>query len=577
MKKIFTILFMAALTLTAMGQTPGYALYGDVPTDYTDLTNNVTVSAQGTVTKDADPPLTFTGKGLSGSQYCNTSNHLRFDFNAAQPMSLTNNFALHIFIKKAESATGDVQICLCKNGWNANRIPWLIANSAISSDEYSEVVLKYSDRNTSISWNSYGDGNLIGTDVNFEAAEVVRICAANGEQFMIEKIYLEATMSEPDPEPTPELTGEHRYYLYRGGDLPQNRTDELTCYDERDKVTLEFNGTITHDSEQSLFDRVELNNNAGWFVLNANMNANITNYINNRWWLVVRFRTNLTDAFGFNHFRINLSSGVGSFKLNNGTPFGKIYNDGLWQTVSFKINDAEGTKPTTFLQNGLATQIHLDGNCGHLYEFFDIDYIYFTNNIDNLDPGFCEDNKIVTSDNDFYTFYAEEEVAIPSGVTVYTAALNNDQTALQLTEINGNIPAKTGVLVKTSSTGTFVLAATSTGATATSVLSGVSVATSYEDLHVAQGETIYTLGMENGVACFKQATGGTLKAHRAYLRLPAGAPAPASVRISAEENTATSLSADPMVTSVPTKRLVNGQILIEKDGALYYVTGMRAN
>lgn len=191
--------------IMAWADTPaGYALYGEVPTGYTDLTGNVTASAQGSVTKDADAPLTFTGKGLSGSQYCGTSNYLRLEFNAAQQMSLTSDFALHIFIKKSETATGDVQICLCKNGWNANRIPWLIANSAISSSEYSEVVLKYADRNTSISWNSYGDGNLIGTNVNFEANEMMRICAANGEQFMIDKIFLEATYTEPTPGPGPE-------------------------------------------------------------------------------------------------------------------------------------------------------------------------------------------------------------------------------------------------------------------------------------------------------------------------------------------------------------------------------------
>lgn len=203
-KKSLLSMSLIALASMVWAQTPGYALYGDVPTGYTDLTSNVTASAQGTVTKDADTPLTFTGKGLSGSQYCNTSNYLRLDFNAAQPMSLTSEFALHIFIKKAETATGDVQICLCKNGWNANRIPWLIANSAISSSEYSEVVLKYADRNTSISWNSYGDGNLIGTNVNFEANEMMRICAANGEQFMIDKIFLEATYTEPTPGPGPE-------------------------------------------------------------------------------------------------------------------------------------------------------------------------------------------------------------------------------------------------------------------------------------------------------------------------------------------------------------------------------------
>lgn len=397
------VLFCYSAAVSA--QTPGYALYGDVPYGYTDLTSNVTASAQGSVTKDADAPLTFTGKGLSGSQYCGTGNYLRLAFNAAQQMSLTSDFALHILIKKAETATGDVQICLCKNGWNANRIPWLIANSAISSSEYSEIVLKYADRNTSISWNSYGDGNLIGTNVNFEANEMMRICAANGEQFMIDKIFLEATYTEPTPGPgpEPEPVAEKRYYFVRGGDLPV--IDGVTMVDLRapDNAAWSVNqfSNLTNNE-----NGVQFTLPGGWGVAELKPKAQaLADVTKAGWHLKMKFETDATHLNGKN-LRINIGSngGNGNLYLSEASYVGV-------QEMTFALADAANTMTFPVAANNQMFQLHANGGLGGTY--FKVIYAYLTN-----DPS-SDEAPVITGDEEAPT---NVTAAVKAGSVSYNEA-----------------------------------------------------------------------------------------------------------------------------------------------------------
>ena len=195
MKRLFLSLTFACLGLfvSTQAQTPaGYAIFGDVPYGYTDLTSSVSAEAQGTVTF-AEGVLT--GAGLPG-RINETSNYLRISFTSAQTLSLTENFALHIVLQKADGATGKVQVSLCNNGWNAARVAWEIENANISDENASNVALNYSARNTG-NWNSFGESNIVG-DKTF-TNEIMRISAASGEQFEITQIYIDADATAAEP------------------------------------------------------------------------------------------------------------------------------------------------------------------------------------------------------------------------------------------------------------------------------------------------------------------------------------------------------------------------------------------
>ena len=189
---LFTLFAVCAAVFTAVAQTPGYAIFGDVPYGYTDLTANVSTAPQGSVTFSEN---VLTGSGLPG-RINETSNFLRMSLNEATSTSLSENFALHIVLKKKAGATNKVQVSLCNNGWNAARISWEIENSAISDESFTNIALNYSARNTG-NWNSYGETNIVGNKTL--TSEILRICAANGEQFEITQIYLKVNESEPDP------------------------------------------------------------------------------------------------------------------------------------------------------------------------------------------------------------------------------------------------------------------------------------------------------------------------------------------------------------------------------------------
>ena len=201
MKRLFLSLTFACLGLffSTQAQTPaGYAIFGDVPYGYTDLTSFVSAEAQGAVTF-VDNVLT--GAGLPG-RINETSNYLRLSFSETQDMSLTDEFALHIVLQKADGATGKVQVSLCNNGWNYARISWEIENANISEENASNVALNYSAHNTG-NWNSYAETNIVGNNKSI-SGEILRICAANGEQFEITQIYIDADATVPDPvEPAP--------------------------------------------------------------------------------------------------------------------------------------------------------------------------------------------------------------------------------------------------------------------------------------------------------------------------------------------------------------------------------------
>lgn len=371
MKKNLLLLAMACMTIMASAET--YALYGTVPTGATDLTAGMTATASGSAVLDAESPLTFTGAGLSGSQYCNTNNHVKLTLAEAQTMSLTDQYALHVFIKKAEGATGDVQICFCNDSWNNHRAPFLIDNSDISDTEYSEIVLRYEDRNTSISWNSYGDAAMIGTDVSF-SGEIIRLCAASGEQFEISSIYV---VSQEYVDPKPEVRANKRYYFYRPGDLPVS--DSITMVDLRlgEGTTIQLNNLIQTEEE----GYTNFTMNGSWFSFNQNLSAttDMSDVKVATWSLVAKVRTNVAD--GSLNIRLN---NAGECFVGDNLP---LLKDGSWETIVLPLSTSKRNLSFTKSMSGTILQIHANGSTAE--DYFDIEYFYLTDDAtipEDLEP-----------------------------------------------------------------------------------------------------------------------------------------------------------------------------------------------
>ena len=128
--------------------------------------------------------------------------------------------------------------------------------------------------------------------------------------------------------------------------------------------------------------------------------AAVANDINDEWYIVVRMRNSLTNSFDFNRFRLNLVNNGQNWYINNSDsdkPFGHDYNDNGWVTFTKKIGDRRaGTAvPASYLAAGeVAAQVHVNNDL-IAGDYFDIDYIYFTDDITSLDPGTQTGKKIV--------------------------------------------------------------------------------------------------------------------------------------------------------------------------------------
>ncbi len=121
-----------------------------------------------------------------------------------------------------------------------------------------------------------------------------------------------------------------------------------------------------------------------------------------------------------------------------------------------------------------------------------------------------------TADNKYATWYGDQDLAAPAGVTVYAVASITDDVAV--IEPLTYIPANTGVLLYSETPAEQVQATPYAGETASaeSLLVG-----SLEGMNIGEGYVLYN-------DAFVLTDGGQLAAHRCYLpktEVPAGAPA----------------------------------------------------
>lgn len=171
------------------------------------------------------------------------------------------------------------------------------------------------------------------------------------------------------------------------------------------------------------------------------------------------------------------------------------------------------------------------------------------------------------------TFYAPYDVKIPTLIKAYTAQNNAAGTGLTLTEItDGTIPAYTPVILENNraNDNTFngvFYGLTAAGSQASSALTGT-----LEEYTLQEGD--YIMQYQGSVTAFYPVSGDAIgkkvAANRCYIA--AGTEAKAYLTIAPNDVTGVKgVSAE--AKNVPMKRIVNGQLIIEKEGKLYNAMG----
>lgn len=213
---------------------------------------------------------------------------------------------------------------------------------------------------------------------------------------------------------TTDALSEHRFYLTRGdntGALPSGANLTSTYVD----CNVEF-GNSSRDNRVS--DYISAKTGDTWIAITLKPKATVENEIDDDWYIVVRFRSNLShDVFGYNNFRLNLSNNAENWYINNSDddkPFGHDYNDGQWVVLKKRLDSrrADSAIPASYLTaNQIAVQLHVNANLV-AGEFLDIDYIYFTDDITSLDEGTQTHKRVVLKED------ADNAAAISSNIAV---------------------------------------------------------------------------------------------------------------------------------------------------------------
>ena len=184
-------------------------------------------------------------------------------------------------------------------------------------------------------------------------------------------------------------------------------------------------------------------------------------------------------------------------------------------TIDGSTDYTSGTV-VTYTYNGSADVAKIVIKDGRYYKYIKVTYPVQSSSSYTL----------TTEDTDYYSLYLDYNATVPKNVTAYTGSLSADEKTLVLSQItDGVIPAKTGVLVKSTVAGnyTFNQSATEPSATSDSDLKGVTTATEVSALEV-EGKTVLTLGIKNKVVGFRKPAGGIVGANKAYLLVTTTTP-----------------------------------------------------
>ena len=192
---------------------------------------------------------------------------------------------------------------------------------------------------------------------------------------------------------------------------------------------------------------------------------------------------------------------------------------------------------------------------------------------------------------DFYTtlYYQSQRFTLPNnGTEAYAAEIDGSEMKLHLIAENAEVLPENYAVVLKAPGSSIVLGLTDNVAVDVSgvenSLEGVE-----EDVLVSTqvpSGTCYVIsgqssdGSIKGVGFYKYASDKTLNAHKAYAVVPGGASsAPEMLQFVYEEETATAV--DELTTNdqrlTTKKMLINGQLVIERDGVMYNAQGGRIN
>jgi len=181
-------------------------------------------------------------------------------------------------------------------------------------------------------------------------------------------------------------------------------------------------------------------------------------------------------------------------------------------------------------------------------------------------------NKYTVPSSGIGTFSAKAKFAVPEGLTAhYCKTYNSAAGTISVENIDGAVPANTGVLLKGTPGETYTL--TGTNSEAATVTDNVLVAVT-EQTDITQTADInnvnYTnFGLSGGVFKKVNAKGGTVKANRAYLQLPTSALTSVAYALGI------SLVWDENVTSI--QEVQGSTFNVQGDGVWFTLDGRRLN
>lgn len=169
-----------------------------------------------------------------------------------------------------------------------------------------------------------------------------------------------------------------------------------------------------------------------------------------------------------------------------------------------------------------------------------------------------------------YTDKALDFSSLSESLTAYTATVNGTNVTLNAVE---SIPANTGVVLKSSTTdadATYSIPVIASSSTAQGSLQGSTT----EDKAATSESPIYILKInDSGNAQFMRATYGSLDAGKAYLEIANGGQEAKALTVVFANDPTGIANVNAAETVQPVKRIVNGQLVIEKNGKRYNAAG----
>ena len=165
-----------------------------------------------------------------------------------------------------------------------------------------------------------------------------------------------------------------------------------------------------------------------------------------------------------------------------------------------------------------------------------------------------------------YTPYALDFSSLSENLTAYTATL--DGSTVKLTKVD-NVPANTGVVLE-GSAGNYSIPVIASSETAQGNLEGnATAATAY---NAFDNYTLYILTLlNNGDVQFNPCNSGEIAAGKAFLKVAIGGAKALSVMFANDPTGIANVNAAEVAQ--PVKRIVNGQLVIEKNGKRYNAAG----